>query len=195
MGYHQRIEFNKRILKIGKDGKEVTVKGGYIRYGEVKGPYILIEGSIPGTEKRQIRLRVPARPPTRNPRSTTTNHICIAGISTRKIRLKSYATTKNSKNLRFKRRINRKNNASKRILNAAKTRRNKTCSTSHTIKQVYNRKAETPWLEKEPLQNHAEQAAQPQEFPASKAAVEEQLLLQAQLKEGNLIRQELKRKY
>jgi large subunit ribosomal protein L3 len=63
MGYHQRIEFNKRILKIGKDGKEVTVKGGYIRYGEVKGPYILIEGSIPGTEKRQIRLRVPARPP------------------------------------------------------------------------------------------------------------------------------------
>jgi large subunit ribosomal protein L3 len=64
MGYHQRIEFNKRILKIGKDGKEVTVKGGYIRYGEVKGPYILLEGSIPGTEKRQIRLRVPARPPT-----------------------------------------------------------------------------------------------------------------------------------
>ncbi len=67
MGYHQRIEFNKRILKIGKDGKEVTVKGGYIRYGEVKGPYILIEGSIPGTEKRQIRLRVPARPPTEIP--------------------------------------------------------------------------------------------------------------------------------
>jgi large subunit ribosomal protein L3 len=63
MGYHQRIEFNKRILKIGKDGKEVTVKGGYIRYGEVKGPYILIEGSVPGTEKRQIRLRIPARPP------------------------------------------------------------------------------------------------------------------------------------
>ena len=63
MGYHQRIEFNKRILKIGKDGKEVTVKGGYVRYGEVKGPYILMEGSIPGTEKRQIRLRAPARPP------------------------------------------------------------------------------------------------------------------------------------
>jgi large subunit ribosomal protein L3 len=67
MGYHQRTEYNKRILKIGKDGKEVTVKGGYIRYGEVKGPYILIEGSLPGTEKRQIRLRVPARPPTETP--------------------------------------------------------------------------------------------------------------------------------
>jgi len=67
MGYHQRVEFNKRIMKIGKDGKEVTVKGGFVRYGEVKGPYILIEGSVPGPEKRQIRLRVPARPPTEAP--------------------------------------------------------------------------------------------------------------------------------
>lgn len=67
MGYHQRIEYNKRILKIGKDGKEITVKGGYIRYGTLKGPYILIEGSIPGTEKRHIRLRYPARPPKTTP--------------------------------------------------------------------------------------------------------------------------------
>ena len=63
MGYHQRIEYNKRILKIGKDGKEASVKGGYIRYGEVKGPYIIIKGSVAGTEKRLIRLRQPARPP------------------------------------------------------------------------------------------------------------------------------------
>lgn len=67
MGYHQRVEFNKRILKIGKDGKEVTVKGGFIRYGEVNGPYIIIAGSVPGVEKRTIRLRVPARPPTEVP--------------------------------------------------------------------------------------------------------------------------------
>ncbi len=67
MGYHQRIEFNKRILKIGKDGKDVTVKGGYVRYGEVQGPYMIISGSVAGTEKRQIRLRVPARPPSDTP--------------------------------------------------------------------------------------------------------------------------------
>jgi large subunit ribosomal protein L3 len=67
MGYHQRIEYNKRILKIGKDGKEVNVKGGFIRYGNLKSSYIIVSGSVPGTEKRTIRLRVPARPPTEMP--------------------------------------------------------------------------------------------------------------------------------
>jgi large subunit ribosomal protein L3 len=64
MGYHQRIEYNKRILKIGKDVKDVNVKGGFLRYGNLKSSYIIIEGSVPGTEKRTIKLRVPARPPT-----------------------------------------------------------------------------------------------------------------------------------
>lgn len=64
MGYHQRTDYNKRILKIGSDGKEITPKGGFIRYGNVNGPYMLIEGTIAGTEKRPIRLRYPARPPT-----------------------------------------------------------------------------------------------------------------------------------
>jgi len=63
MGFHQRTEYNKRILKIGKDGKEITPKGDFIRYGPVRGPYVLLEGSIPGTEKRPVRLRFPARPP------------------------------------------------------------------------------------------------------------------------------------
>jgi large subunit ribosomal protein L3 len=67
MGYHQRIEFNKRILKIGKDGKEVSVKGGYLRYGNLKSSYMILEGSVPGTEKRTIKLRTPARPPTQMP--------------------------------------------------------------------------------------------------------------------------------
>ena len=63
MGYHQRTEYNKRILKIGKDGKEVTPKGGFLRYGLVRGEYVLIQGSVPGPAKRLIRLRYPARPP------------------------------------------------------------------------------------------------------------------------------------
>jgi len=67
MGFHQRTEYNKRILKIGTDGKEITPKGGFIRYGIIRGPYIVIDGSIPGPEKRPIKLRHPARPPRRVP--------------------------------------------------------------------------------------------------------------------------------
>jgi len=63
MGYHQRTEYNKRILKMGADGKEITPKGGFIRYGEIRGSYALLAGSIAGTEKRPIRLRYPARSP------------------------------------------------------------------------------------------------------------------------------------
>jgi len=67
MGYHQRTEYNKRILKIGTDGAEVTPKGGFIRYGPVKGAYLLLSGSIPGPAKRLIRLRHPTRASKRVP--------------------------------------------------------------------------------------------------------------------------------
>ncbi|MDH5449857.1 MAG: 50S ribosomal protein L3 [Candidatus Bathyarchaeota archaeon] len=67
MGYHQRTEYNKRILKIGTNGNEVTPKGGFLRYGPVKGIYLLIDGSLPGPAKRLIRLRYPARPPRGTP--------------------------------------------------------------------------------------------------------------------------------
>ncbi|MBX5320658.1 MAG: 50S ribosomal protein L3 [Candidatus Bathyarchaeota archaeon] len=67
MGFHQRTEYNKRILKIGTDGKEITPKGGFMRYGPVRGPYMLLEGSIPGPEKRPIKLRYPTRPPKETP--------------------------------------------------------------------------------------------------------------------------------
>ncbi|UCE29647.1 MAG: 50S ribosomal protein L3 [Candidatus Bathyarchaeota archaeon] len=63
MGYHQRTEYNKRILKIGTDGSEITPKGGFLRYGPVRGTYMLLDGSLPGPVKRLVRLRYPARPP------------------------------------------------------------------------------------------------------------------------------------
>ena len=67
MGYHQRTEYNKRIMKIGADGKEVSPKGGFLRYGPLKGPYILVSGSIAGASKRLIRLRQPMRTPRKIP--------------------------------------------------------------------------------------------------------------------------------
>jgi len=63
MGYFQRTEYNKRILRIGDNGDEVTPKGGFKRYGPSRGEYMLIRGSVPGPAKRLIRLRYPARPP------------------------------------------------------------------------------------------------------------------------------------
>jgi large subunit ribosomal protein L3 len=67
MGYHQRTEYNKRILKIGIDGKNVTPKGGFLKYGEIKGTYVIVDGSLPGPAKRLVRLRHPARSPKKIP--------------------------------------------------------------------------------------------------------------------------------
>ncbi len=63
MGYFQRTEYNKRILRIGVEGSEVTPKGGFLRYGSVRGTHVLLDGSLPGPPKRLVRLRYPARPP------------------------------------------------------------------------------------------------------------------------------------
>ncbi|RMF90574.1 MAG: 50S ribosomal protein L3 [Methanobacteriota archaeon] len=63
MGYHQRTEYNKRVLKIGSDGGEVTPKGGFLHYGVIKNDYIIIKGSTPGPQKRFVMLRPAIRLP------------------------------------------------------------------------------------------------------------------------------------
>ncbi len=61
MGFSQRVEYNKRIMKIGSEGSEVTPQGGFLRYGSVGGDYLLIRGSVPGPSKRLVKLRSPVR--------------------------------------------------------------------------------------------------------------------------------------
>ena len=61
MGYHQRTEYNKRLLKVGEDGEEVTPNGGFLHYGRIRNPYVIVHGSIPGPTKRLVRLRDAAR--------------------------------------------------------------------------------------------------------------------------------------
>jgi large subunit ribosomal protein L3 len=61
MGYHQRTEYNKRILKISSDTDEINPSGGFVNYGLVRGDYVLIKGSVPGPSKRLVRLREPTR--------------------------------------------------------------------------------------------------------------------------------------
>jgi len=57
MGYHQRTEYNKRVLKIGEEGEEITPAGGFPHYGVIRNAYILLHGSIPGPAKRLIGMR------------------------------------------------------------------------------------------------------------------------------------------
>jgi large subunit ribosomal protein L3 len=78
MGYHQRTEYNKRILKLGENGSEVTVEGGFLRYGPVRGDYLLIAGSIPGPSKRFVLLRKASRMPLQSPVAPTLTHISLS---------------------------------------------------------------------------------------------------------------------
>jgi len=68
LGFHTRTEYNKRILKIGSDPKEVNVKGGFVGYGVVKSDHIILEGSVPGPRKRLVRMRFPIRMPEAEPK-------------------------------------------------------------------------------------------------------------------------------
>ncbi|MHA1302403.1 MAG: 50S ribosomal protein L3, partial [Candidatus Heimdallarchaeaceae archaeon] len=63
MGFHVRTEYNKRIMQIGSDGKEIVPAGGFVKYGVVKNNYVLLKGSTPGGKKRTIMLRNPMRKP------------------------------------------------------------------------------------------------------------------------------------
>ncbi|HEY7507561.1 MAG TPA: 50S ribosomal protein L3, partial [Nitrososphaera sp.] len=62
-GFHQRTEYNKRILVMSnteKDGQtSINPTGGFKHYGLVKGDYIVVRGSIPGVPKRLVKMRHP----------------------------------------------------------------------------------------------------------------------------------------
>ena len=60
-GYHQRTEYNKRLLRIGDNPDEINPKGGFLNYGLIRGNYALLHGSLPGPSKRLIRFRKAVR--------------------------------------------------------------------------------------------------------------------------------------
>lgn len=49
------------IMKISDKLEEINPKGGFINYGFVKAPYIMIKGSLPGTKKRLLFLSEPIK--------------------------------------------------------------------------------------------------------------------------------------
>jgi large subunit ribosomal protein L3 len=62
MGFHQRLELNKQILKVGDNPSEVNPLGGWLHYGLVKSQYLLLKGSLMGPPKRLITLTPASRP-------------------------------------------------------------------------------------------------------------------------------------
>jgi large subunit ribosomal protein L3 len=61
-GYHQRTEYNKRIVKLGDKAEEITPAGGFLHYGVLRNDYVVLKGSIPGPIKRMVRIRPAVRP-------------------------------------------------------------------------------------------------------------------------------------
>jgi large subunit ribosomal protein L3 len=62
MGYHNRTESNKKLLKISDKLEEVNGKAGFSGYGKVRGKYAVITGSLPGARKRCLAIRKGTRP-------------------------------------------------------------------------------------------------------------------------------------
>ncbi len=64
-GFHQRTEYNKRILIISNSDKDTEFKinpnGGFEHFGMIKNDYIIVKGSIPGVPKRLVKMRFPIR--------------------------------------------------------------------------------------------------------------------------------------
>ncbi|MFQ5497004.1 MAG: 50S ribosomal protein L3 [Nitrosopumilus sp.] len=59
-GFHQRVEYDKRIMIMGNTEDEqikINPDGGYKHFGLVKGDFIILKGSVPGTYRRLIKLR------------------------------------------------------------------------------------------------------------------------------------------
>jgi large subunit ribosomal protein L3 len=64
-GFHQRTEYNKRILIISNADKDdensINPAGGFKHFGLVRGDYIIVRGSVPGVPKRLLKMRQPIR--------------------------------------------------------------------------------------------------------------------------------------
>ncbi|MCX8183052.1 MAG: 50S ribosomal protein L3 [Crenarchaeota archaeon] len=61
MGFMQRMVRNLQVLKIVENPSEINPAGGFHKYGVVRSQAIILNGSVPGTPKRLVKIRVSAR--------------------------------------------------------------------------------------------------------------------------------------
>ena len=58
MGFHQRTETGKKILILGNaKEKPITPPGGFMHFGDVRGDYAVLRGSVPGPARRFVMVR------------------------------------------------------------------------------------------------------------------------------------------
>jgi len=63
MGFHQRVDKNKRILAVSNAQQNpITPSGGFPHFGDVRGDYVIVRGSVPGPIKRLVDMRLPLYP-------------------------------------------------------------------------------------------------------------------------------------
>lgn len=61
MGYMQRMVRNLQVLKVVESPEEINAVGGFHKYGLIRSAAIILSGSVPGTPKRLVKLRISAR--------------------------------------------------------------------------------------------------------------------------------------
>ncbi|HZW56345.1 MAG TPA: 50S ribosomal protein L3 [Nitrososphaerales archaeon] len=63
MGFHQRVTLNNKVLAVADSQQmPITPSGGFPHFGEVRGEYVLLRGSVPGPIKRLVDIRLPLYP-------------------------------------------------------------------------------------------------------------------------------------
>jgi large subunit ribosomal protein L3 len=63
-GFHTRIVYNSIILNKGSTlDKDISPSSGFHKYGNLKGDYLILVGSIQGPKKRQVLITKPLRAP------------------------------------------------------------------------------------------------------------------------------------
>jgi large subunit ribosomal protein L3 len=71
-GFHQRTEYNKRILMLSPADSSIQTPasyskvsinppGGFKHFGLINTDYIVVRGSVPGVPKRLVKMRYPIR--------------------------------------------------------------------------------------------------------------------------------------
>ena len=80
MGFHQRIDKNKRVLAVSNGQQNpITPSGGFPHFGDVRGDYVIVRGSVPGPIKRLVDMRLPLYPRRQKVQTPKIVEINIAG--------------------------------------------------------------------------------------------------------------------